>query len=322
MLLCVATSQSPLPNSSSIHVSVMPNEIVEAVSEVSPVVVVDGTFGGGGHARLCLESLPPSGTLIGIDRDPEVQRRAEAEIDDERLHVFVGSYEKTGQALQALQLDHADAMILDLGLSSDQLEDRSRGFSFQGEGELDLRFDSEAGAEKAWQWLQAAAEKEIADTIFQYGEERYSRRLAREIVARRRDERPVKRVDELVEICRRCVPRSRNHDIHPATRTFQALRIRVNDELGTLERTLKEAPEWLRVGGILAVISFHSLEDRIVKTAFRDDPRWESLTRKPRIPTEAEIRRNARSRSAKLRVARVVETASRSRIDGRSGFVG
>ena len=205
-------------------------------------------------------------------------------------------------ALLASGLAHADAMVLDLGLSSDQLDDRSRGFSFQHDGPLDLRFDPE-NDRPASQWLASHSEKEIADAIYQFGEERFSRRIAREIVARAKRREPVRTVSELVDVCRRCVPRSKNHDIHPATRTFQALRIVVNEELDILSRTLAVAPEWLSAGGRIAVISFHSLEDRIVKNAFRSDDRWQVLTKKPLRPTDEETAHNSRARSAKLRVA-------------------
>ncbi|MEM9643543.1 MAG: 16S rRNA (cytosine(1402)-N(4))-methyltransferase RsmH, partial [Planctomycetota bacterium] len=205
-------------------------------------------------------------------------------------------------ALANLDLETADAMVLDLGLSSDQLEDRERGFSFTQDGPLDLRFDPENGV-PAHIWLQRHSETEIADAIYQFGEERFSRRIAKQIVMLARQKTPVQTVGQLVEICRRCVPRSKNHDIHPATRTFQALRIAVNEELGILSRTLQSAPEWLRPGGRIAVISFHSLEDRIVKNAFREDERWKALTKKPLRPSEQEVQQNPRSRSAKLRVA-------------------
>jgi 16S rRNA (cytosine1402-N4)-methyltransferase len=283
--------------------AVMPGEIVRFLGEISPRVIVDGTYGGGGHSRLLLEILPADGQLIGLDRDPAVSERVRGESHDPRLTLFLGSYEKVPQALAVLGLESADAMVLDLGLSSDQLADPVRGFSFAlADAPLDLRFDPES-SHPASDWLAWHSESEIADTIYKYGEERMSRRIAREIVARRRKEMPVTRVGHLVEICRRCVPRSKHHDIHPATRTFQALRIAVNDELGALERTVQTAPDWIAPGGRLAVISFHSLEDRIVKNAFRDDPRWNVLTKKPIRPSDAEVRENPRSRSAKLRLA-------------------
>ena len=286
----------------SCHVSVMPDEIVDWISGCSPRVVVDGTFGGGGHSALLLDVVPLDGLVIGLDRDPAVLARVEGEPSRERLSVFVGSYESTAKALKASGIDRADAMVLDLGLSSDQLADRERGFSFQIDGPLDLRFDPETGI-PASEWLARKSEKEIADAIYRFGEERFSRRIARQIIQAARDRTPVRTVNELVEICRRCVPRSKNHEIHPATRTFQALRIAVNDELGILQRSLANAPDWLNPGGRLAVISFHSLEDRIVKNAFRDDDRWNVLTKKPLRPTEEEVSENPRARSAKLRVA-------------------
>ncbi len=292
----------------------MPDEIVHWLGEISPQVIVDGTYGGGGHARRLLEVLPPGqGHVIGLDRDPAVSRRAEQEDHDPRLTVFLGSYELTHKALSVLGVEKIDAMLLDLGLSSDQLADRERGFSFtHPEAQLDLRFDPESGPTAA-EWLGWQKEREIADAIYKYGEERFSRRIAREVVSRRRRENPVTTVEDMVEICKQCVPRSRNHDIHPATRTFQALRIVVNDELGALERTLAAAPDWIAPGGRIAVISFHSLEDRIVKNAFRDDPRWEVLTKKPLRPSDQEVSSNPRSRSAKLRVAqRSTEEAAQS----------
>lgn len=287
----------------SAHISVMPDEVVRWLAEIAPRVVVDGTFGAGGHAFRLLRALPDSSVkLIALDRDPTVSERLDATANDERLSLFLGSYEQAPRALQESGLAKADAVLLDLGLSSDQLNDWDRGFSFQSDGPLDLRFDPDSGV-PAHVWLQRHSEKEIADAIYQFGEERFSRRIARQIVDRARKRQPITTVADLVEICSRSVPRSRNHDIHPATRTFQALRIVVNDELGILQRTLGSAPDWIGPGGRMAVISFHSLEDRIVKRAFKDDDRWTELTRKPLRPTAEEVRRNPRSRSAKLRVA-------------------
>jgi len=192
--------------------------------------------------------------------------------------------------------------VLDLGLSSDQLADQERGFSFDAEGELDLRFDTDSG-EPAWRLIARLDATLLANMIYEYGEERHSRRIARAIVERR-IEKPIRTAGDLAEIVRRAVPRTPDsRRIDPATRTFQALRIAVNDELGSLEKALADFPNYLKPGGRLAVISFHSLEDRLVKNAFRDDPRYEVLTRKPLLPSEAEIQRNPRSRSAKLRVA-------------------
>lgn len=290
------------PGNASCHVSVMPDEIVHWISEAAPRVVIDGTYGGGGHSSLLLKHVPADGLVIGLDRDPAVLQRVETETPNDRLSVFLGSYEQGAKAMAACGVDAVDGFVLDLGLSSDQLADRQRGFSFQNDGPLDLRFDPENGI-SASEWLTRKSEKEIADAIYQYGEERFSRRIAREIVALNRARTPIRTVNELVDVCRRCVRRGKNHDIHPATRTFQALRIVVNEELDILERTLKEAPVWLRPGGRIAIISFHSLEDRIVKNAFREDDRLEVLTKKPLRPSEQETASNPRARSAKLRVA-------------------
>lgn len=295
-------NDSPAQPPSSVHRSVMPEEILEAVFSVESRIVADGTFGGGGHSQLIADRLPADGRIIAIDRDPAVSARHQDEKIDPKIELFVGSYEKIGRAMQASEVDAIDAMILDLGLSSDQLADRDRGFSYTADGPLDLRFDDENGPTAA-QWLDRHSEKEIADAIYQFGEERFSRRIAKQIVAAARSRSPVQTVDHLVDICRRCVPRSKNHDIHPATRTFQALRIAVNDELGHLSRTLAAAPDWIRPGGVMAIISFHSLEDRIVKNAFRDDDRWTIVTKKPLRPSEQEVAENPRSRSAKLRIA-------------------
>ena len=196
--------------------------------------------------------------------------------------------------------------MLDLGLSSDQLADRSRGFSFDSDGDLDLRFDPTEGV-PAYELLNKWRAEQIADVIFQYGEERMSRRIARAIVEQRAV-KPLRTARELAEICRRCVPVPpwTKKKIDPATRTFQALRIAVNDELGSLETFLKKFASRLKVGGRVAVISFHSLEDRIVKNAFRDMSELNVLTRKPIVATDFEIENNPRSRSAKLRVAEKV----------------
>jgi 16S rRNA (cytosine1402-N4)-methyltransferase len=196
----------------------------------------------------------------------------------------------------------AAGIVLDLGLSSDQLSDRSRGFSFTADGDLDMRFDPTSG-QPAWQWLDRVSERELADTIYRYGEERFSRRIAKRIVEQRERE-PLRSPLALRELIHRCVPGARHARIDPATRTFQALRIVVNDELKILERALERLPDLLAPDGRLLVISFHSLEDRIVKYAFRDDPRLEVITRKPVMAGEVELESNNRSRSAKMRVAR------------------
>ena len=177
----------------------MPDEVLQWLGEVEPRVIVDGTYGGGGHARRLLTLLPPDqGQVIGLDRDPAVSERVEAEDHDSRLNVFLGSYEQTAKAMEASEVTAADAMVLDLGLSSDQLADRGRGFSFTSDGPLDLRFDPERGL-AASDWLMRHSEEQIANAIYQYGEERFSRRIARVIVEKQRKRDPVKTVEELVE---------------------------------------------------------------------------------------------------------------------------
>ena len=221
------------------------------------------------------------------------------------MKLVAASYHELAQVLAQLEISAIDGILLDLGLSSDQLADSQRGFSFDSTGPLDLRFDPTAG-EPTWQWLERLTATQLADLIFKYGEERHSRRIARNIVEEQ-SKTPIRTAAQLAEIVRRSVPGpSAKQRIDPATRTFQALRIAVNDELGALQRALEEIPNCLAAGGRAAVISFHSLEDRLVKEAFRDDPRYEVLTRKPLRPTETEIERNPRSRSAKMRVARRV----------------
>lgn len=280
----------------------MPAEIVHWLRPESGGVIFDGTFGAGGHSIALAERLPEGGRVLAVDRDPAAVAQADALIGTRPIEVYCGSYHRLDRVLQAAGVAAVDGVVLDLGLSSDQLADRDRGFSFAADGPLDLRFDPSSGP-SASDFLASSTEQQIADTIYQFGEERYSRRIAKQIVLRRQQRQPVRKVADLVEICRRCVPRSKNHDIHPATRTFQALRIAVNEELSILQAALRLIPDLVNPGGRIAIISFHSLEDRIVKQAFRDDPRLEVLTRKPLRPTDAEVDANPRSRSAKLRVA-------------------
>jgi len=217
------------------------------------------------------------------------------------IKVAQSNYCDLGEVLQQIGVDRVDGILLDVGVSSDQLADQRRGFSFDAEGPLDLRFDTEEG-ESAAKLINRLQEEALANLIFEYGEERYSRRIARAIVERRRAA-PIETAADFAALVRRAVPRKPQDRIDPATRTFQALRIAVNDELKSLERALRRFPDWLKAQGRLAIISFHSLEDRRVKEAFRDDPRYKTLTRKPVIAGADEVAQNPRSRSAKLRVA-------------------
>ena len=241
---------------------------------------------------------------MAIDRDPQAIARAEHELAGLPISVAQANYCDLPEVLDGAGMGRVHGILLDLGLSSDQLADRQRGFSYEAEGPLDLRFDPERG-EPAWRLLARLSAEHLANVIYELGEERYSRRIARQIVERRRTD-PIHTARQLADLVRRCVPRSKNHRIDPATRTFQALRIAVNQELKSLDIALRRLPECLLPGGRLAIISFHSLEDRPVKTAFREDPRLTVLTRRPIRADEAEQDRNPRSRSARLRVAQRV----------------
>lgn len=303
----------------SCHVSVMADEVVQWLRPESCEVIFDGTFGAGGHSIALARRVAPGGVVLAVDRDPAAAESGTQMLGDDAdlaalpIEVYCGSYHRLDRLLKAAGRSAVDGVVLDLGLSSDQLADRERGFSFSNDGPLDLRFDPSSG-QTATQFLASANERDIADAIYQFGEERFSRRIAKQVVLRRQARQPVRSVGELVEICQRCVPRGKHHDIHPATRTFQALRIMVNQELSILEDALRSIPAMVNPGGRIAIISFHSLEDRLVKQAFRDNPRLEVLTRKPLRPTEAEVAANPRSRSAKMRVAQVLAEAGQ---DGR-----
>lgn len=286
----------------SVHVSVMLDEIIAWLDPRPGAIVVDGTVGGGGHARALAERIVPDGTLIALDRDPAVIAAAETFLAGLPVRLAQANFCDLPEVLETLDIPAVDGIVLDLGLSSDQLADTSRGFSFSGEGPLDLRFDPTEG-EPAWRLVNRLGEEALANLIFYFGEERHSRRIARAIVQHRRAA-PIKTASELAELVRRSVPRSAwAQKIDPATRTFQALRIATNDELKSLDIALQRLPECLKPGGRLAVISFHSLEDRRVKQAFRGDERYEVLTKKPLRPSHEETVRNPRARSAKLRVA-------------------
>lgn len=291
-----------MSDSSTQHVPVLPEEVLEQLDLSEGATVVDGTMGGGGHTRLLSQAVGPTGRVIGVDRDPyAVERTATALQAYENVTPVHASYADLPEVLDDLGIESVQGVLLDLGLSSDQLADRERGFSFNAEGPLDLRFDPTRG-EPASKLLARLSAEHLADIIYQYGEERLSRRIARKIVEARRRQ-PIETAKELADLVRSCVPRGKNHRIDGATRTFQALRIAVNDELRNLELALNRLPALLAVGGRLAIISFHSLEDRMVKQAFRAVELTKVITRKPIVATAAEQAANSRSRSAKLRIA-------------------
>ncbi|HMP78129.1 MAG TPA: 16S rRNA (cytosine(1402)-N(4))-methyltransferase RsmH [Pirellulaceae bacterium] len=286
----------------TIHVPVLIEECVEGLGLKTGWTVVDGTLGGGGHTRVFSEIVGPEGRVVALDRDPSAVATAQAWLPANVI-ARQANYADLEQVLDELNIEFVDAMLLDLGLSSDQLSDEGRGFSFHSSGPLDLRFDPTQG-ESASDLIARLNERDLADLIFQYGEERASRAVARRICEIRRHT-PIRTARQLAELVRSCVRRSKGHSIDPATRTFQALRIAVNRELDALSAALEIIPRRLRVGGRLAVMSFHSLEDRMVKQAFRNSAIWDVVHRKPITAGVAERHANPRSRSAKLRVAAV-----------------
>jgi 16S rRNA (cytosine1402-N4)-methyltransferase len=284
------------------HISVLPTEILAGLDPQPGQTLIDATVGVGGHTRLLAQRVRPNGLVIGLDQDPAMLAQAGTALNGLPVCLVHANFENCLEILQKLQKGPVDALLADLGFCSDQLANPARGFSFQHDGPLDMRLDASQG-EPVSALVRRLQEKELADVIYQYGEERFSRRIAKAIVATRKTA-PLETTGQLAELVRRCVPRSKGSHIDPATRTFQALRIAVNDELGALERLLIALPDCLKLGGKAAIISFHSLEDRMVKRAFRDGTTWEVITRKPLVASDEEMTANPRARSAKLRIAR------------------
>ena len=288
------------------HVAVLARESLDALGVRADGTYVDATFGAGGHAALILAELGPAGRLIAFDTDPSAQARA---IADPRLVLVHANFRELAEHLDALGIARIDGALFDLGVSSMQLDEAERGFSFRAAAPLDMRFNSGTGVSVA-EFLATRDEREIADVIYRFGEERASRRIARAIVALRDAGTPVRDTLDLANVVARAVRAPAHQRIHPATRTFQALRIAVNDELGALRDGLDAALARTVPGGRIAVISFHSLEDRIVKQTFREDARARALTRKPLVAGDDEVAANPRARSAKLRAAERVEVAA------------
>jgi 16S rRNA (cytosine1402-N4)-methyltransferase len=280
-----------------LHTSVLATEAIDALAIVPDGTYVDATFGAGGHTRLILERLGPHGRTIAFDADPLASSLAPA---DSRLTLIHANFRALADELAQRSIAAVDGVLYDLGVSSMQLDDGARGFSFRTDAPLDMRLDPTRG-ETVAEYIVSHDEVELADAIFQFGDERNSRRIARALKAKL-----PRTTGELAAIVAGTVhvrgPRER---IHPATKTFQALRIAVNDELGALRESLAAAVRVVRPGGRIAVISFHSLEDRIVKLLFREDERLQRVTRKPIVPSDEEVATNPRARSAKLRVAAV-----------------
>lgn len=284
----------------------MPKEIVSWLRPDPDAIVLDCTVGYCGHAAIILESSAPTGRVIGIDRDPQAIRACEVEPQrfGGRLELVKGHFVDLKRHLADRGVAQVSGVLFDLGVSSPQLDEPARGFSFQARGPLDMRMDQSVGRTAA-EIVNHADEADLAKMIFEFGEERFSRRIARAIV-RDRMRKPFETTEELVSTIERAVPASyRRSRLHCATRTFQALRIAVNEELDCLEPALRDAADVLKPGGRLCVLSFHSLEDRIVKRTFRSlsGGQLTIKTKKPLMPTQEEMTLNPRSRSAKLRVA-------------------
>jgi 16S rRNA (cytosine1402-N4)-methyltransferase len=294
---------SPVPFS---HQSVLAAEVVDAFAALPPAPnggrarLIDCTLGGGGHSALLLEAHPTL-EVIGLDQDPAARAAAAERLEPwgERLRIVACNFAAFSPE------GPVQGVLADLGVSSPQLDEGERGFSFRSEGPIDMRMNPEAG-ETAAELLDRLEEGELADLLYELGEERLSRRIARRLVSERASRPWAERstADLAYAIAGCYPPKARHGRLHPATRSFQALRIAVNDELGSLGALLERAPDWLAPGGLVAIISFHSLEDRLVKRAFLEDPRLERLTRKPITAGVEELEANPRSRSAKLRVAR------------------
>lgn len=306
---------------SGLHAPVLLREVIGGLAIRPDGRYVDGTYGRGGHARAILAALGDNGRLIVMDRDPEAIADARAALGaDRRVSIIHDDYANLLEHVEALELrQEIDGILLDLGVSSPQLDDAARGFSFQHGGPLDMRMNPASG-QSAADWLAQADEAEIAKVLWEYGEERYSRRIARKIVERRAAA-PIEDTATLAALISACVPRPKNRR-HPATRSFQAIRIHINRELDRLQRLLESVFDILRIGGRLLVISFHSLEDRLVKRFFKTnssrapvprglplrDDQVDSVVRLKLVGRavragEAEVAANPRARSAVLRIA-------------------
>ena len=292
------------------HVPVLLEASLEYLNVRPGGVIVDATLGLGGHSTAIAKRLGPTGKLICFDRDPEAMAKAKVRLEEvaselgSEMPEVVFEPRAFSEAAEAIKPGSIDGLLADFGVSSLQLDEAHRGFSFRSDGPLDMRMDTRSG-ETAEQVVNQEDENELADLIYEFGEERRSRRIARAIVRAR----PISTTAELAQVISAAAPSMKGDKIHPATRTFQALRIRVNNELGEIETLLKSAPSLLKPGGRLVLISFHSLEDRRVKDSFREahrDKTFEVLTKKPVVAEEQEQLRNPRSRSAKLRAAEKV----------------
>lgn len=298
------------------HLPVMPNECINGLSISPNGIYVDGTLGGGGHSSLILKALSSKGKLIGIDRDEDALNAASSRLLSSNFTAVRGNFHNIPDILNNLNIAAVDGILLDLGVSSFQLDTGERGFSYRFDGPLDMRMDNRTEL-TAHTIVNTYSEKEIADILFNYGEERRSRRLAKAII----ESRPINSTLELVGIIERTSPRRKKGETHPAARSFMALRIAVNNELDPLEDAIEKATKCLKPTGRIAIMTFHSLEDRIVKNAFtkltapcncprdipycvcKSTPIIKKITKKPMLPSKEELAENSRAHSAKLRVA-------------------
>ncbi|MBQ7257981.1 MAG: 16S rRNA (cytosine(1402)-N(4))-methyltransferase RsmH [Abditibacteriota bacterium] len=304
------------------HKPVLLNETIDALNLAPGKVIVDCTLGGGGHSEAILEKISPTGTLIGFDRDPDAIEEVSKRLSKYNNKILINNnYSEIKSELAHRQMQGVDGILFDCGVSSHQL-DTDRGFSFLRDEVLDMRMSREGIT--AAHYVNTLPEEELANIIYKYGEERYSRRVARAICEERKNT-VINSTLQLADLISKRIGREyKKEKIHPATRTFQALRILVNDELSSIETALQDAIDLLNTGGIIAVISFHSLEDRIVKNIFKynngqckcpkDLPicvckatkKIEIITKKPIVPTEAETINNPRAKSSKLRVGKKI----------------
>ena len=291
-----------------VHIPVMVREVLDALKPIKGKVILDATLGGGGHSKALLDEAKGDITLIGIDRDPEALEIASKVLSDyaDKVILVHSLFSDMEDIVRKKGFEYVDRILFDLGVSSFALDSPKRGFGFTTCGPLDMRMDRTRG-EPASKLINEISEYELAKIIWEFGEDRFAKRIAKAIVKERKKS-PITTTTRLAEIVARAVPHSPKSRIHPATRTFQALRIAVNRELDQLREGLKAAHAVLRPGGRVCVISFHSLEDRIVKKTFKK--LFKPIYAKPITPSRDEIKKNRRARSAKLRVAEKVEDLS------------
>lgn len=303
------------------HVSVLLNETIDGLNIRPDGIYVDGTLGGGGHSLEIVKRLSGGGHLYGIDRDTDAIEAAGERLKEysDRFTAIHGNFYNAAEMLKNIGVEKIDGFILDLGVSSHQLDEADRGFSYMQDAPLDMRMDRSAPY-SAWNVVNEKSEKELNDIIFKYGEEKWAKRIAQFIVAER-EKKPIDTTYELVEVIKKAVPKGARRDgPHPAKRTFQAIRIEVNGELAILDKTVDDMTGLLKEGGRMCIITFHSLEDRIIKNAMRRHenpctcppefpicvcgkvPDGKVITRKPILPSDEELEANPRARSAKLRI--------------------